>query len=717
MRPKYEVPFRPRRWQRPLIADPKPRIVAVVHRRAGKSTGLMWRGIRRCLTEKKPKPRVVHILPYGVMWKRTGLWDALASAARAIPGAQIWKSEMNVQFANGSTYQCGGADNQDSWRGGYADECIVDEYDDCPPSMVPLVIEPMLADRDGVLVRSGTPKGRGVLQKAYDRAQVSPEYSSYLLDYTKTNALSQRAIDRLRQEMTEEEFAQELECSFEAPNSGSYYGKLMAAAQAAGRITQVDYDPELPVWTSWDLGVADLTSVWFGQTTYSGEWRFIDYLEGSGVGLQHYTDQLKAKPYRQYAMHLLPHDAAVKELGSGLSRTETFSNLGLHPWRVLRQANVADGINAVRMILPRAWFDAEKCARGIDALRHYRREWHEAAQTWRATPVHDWASHACLTGDSRVLTDGGERRIDQVCVGDRVWTPAGFADVTAAGPVGFVNELLVVTLVDGRVLRCTPEHKIATARGFVQADALRYTDIVLSGNEWTSRLIGSLSKARSTGYRATITAAMSGDRQGRPVSIGRFGRALTAPFQRVARFITETAIPSIMPWRTSIASMPQSIGGSTAYNVMLRANLSPQVSLPYSGPPNGMPAPMASSGTGETAVRSGTTGNGLQSLVSSAVRLLLRLSPSGRSGVTSIARWRTSTSGEATPLVYDLTVKNHACYQANGFLVSNSDSMRYMALGVREIGPPKPPERQPDSWERAWQNASRGQEPAGWRVA
>jgi hypothetical protein len=45
------------------------------------------------------------------------------------------------------------------------------------------------------------------------------------------------------------------------------------------------------------------------------------------------------------------------------------------------------------MILPRAWFDAERCAKGIHALRHYRREWNEAAQTWRSSPVHDHASH------------------------------------------------------------------------------------------------------------------------------------------------------------------------------------------------------------------------------------------------------------------------------------------------------------------------------------
>jgi hypothetical protein len=111
------LPFTPRPWQTKLIDDPAPRIVAVVHRRAGKSTALMWRGLKRALTERKPLPRVVHILPYGVMWQRTGLWDALAKAAEAIPGATPRRSDMAVKLPNGGTYQCGGADNPDSWRG------------------------------------------------------------------------------------------------------------------------------------------------------------------------------------------------------------------------------------------------------------------------------------------------------------------------------------------------------------------------------------------------------------------------------------------------------------------------------------------------------------------------------------------------------------------------------------------------------------------------
>ena len=387
------LPFSPRAWQRPLIDDKAKRIVAVVHRRAGKSTALMWRGLKRCLTEKKSKhPRVVHILPYGVQWHRTGLWDDLVRAAEQLPDAVVRRSEMSIRLPNGGVYQCGGADNPDVWRGGAADEVVIDEFDDTPPSMVPLVIEPMLADRDGTLVRSGTPKGRGLLQAAYDRAKVTAGYSAYLLDYKATGALSDEAIERLRLEMTEEEFAQELCCSFASPNSGSYYGRLMDAAEREGRIASVPYDPALAVWTAWDLGIDDSTAIWCCQVTRGGEWHLIDYIEDSGAALDHYARLLRERPYT-YERHLLPHDAEARELGSGRSRVETLKALGVTPVRVVPMQSVADGINAVRMVLPRAWFDATRCAKGIQALRHYRREWNEAAQTWRSSPVHDHASH------------------------------------------------------------------------------------------------------------------------------------------------------------------------------------------------------------------------------------------------------------------------------------------------------------------------------------
>jgi phage terminase large subunit len=399
------LPFAPRPWQEPLLDDPSPRIVAVVHRRAGKSDVLMWRGLRKALTHPRydPAPRVIHTLPLMVQWERTGLWDRLCRAAAGIPGSTIRKQERRIILPNGGVYQVGGMDNPDGWRGGYADEFIEDEADDIAGQSLETVIEPMLSDHAGTRIWAGTPKGNGRLKDRYERARHEPGYSAYLLRYDQTGFLGaidraarpdawEAGISRLRTEMTQEEFAQEMECSFEAPNSGSYYGRLIAEAERDGRIGDWQHDPRFPVITAWDLGVDDATAIWFVQPVPGG-FHVIDYLEDSGAGADHYARLLKAKPYT-YARHHLPHDVEQREWGNeARSRRAVLENLGVRPIVTGKQAPVADGINAVRMILPRCKFNARACEAGLKALRSYRREWNDASGTWRATPFHGWESH------------------------------------------------------------------------------------------------------------------------------------------------------------------------------------------------------------------------------------------------------------------------------------------------------------------------------------
>jgi phage terminase large subunit len=396
-RQEVVLPFAPRPWQRPLLADQAKRIVAVVHRRAGKSTGLMWKGIACALTtlRRTPPPRAVHVLPYMVQWDRTGLWDQVKDAAAGIPGAQLRQVERRIVLPNGGVYQAGGLDKPEGWRGGYADMIIVDEYDDTMAQNLTAVIEPMLADHDGTLIRSGTPKGKGQLKEAYEEAATKAGHSRYLLPFWETKVLSDTAIARMRAEMSPEEFQQEFECSWDAPRSGSYYGKLLHEAQHAGRITRVPHEPRLPVWTAWDLGLDDATAIWFIQQAPGGEVRVIGYYEASDEALPHYAKHILARNYLHGggAFHLLPHDAEVRDMATKISREATLNSLGIKPTRIVSRGNVADGINAVRMLLPRMWFDEVETKAGRDALAGYAREWNQRMGTWRAEPKHDWASH------------------------------------------------------------------------------------------------------------------------------------------------------------------------------------------------------------------------------------------------------------------------------------------------------------------------------------
>jgi len=172
---------------------------------------------------------------------------------------------------------------------------------------------------------------------------------------------------------------------------GAYYATEMREAKDQDRLGIVNYETGIPVVTAWDLGVGDSTAIWFAQ--FNGpEVRIIDYYESSGVGLEHYARVLQDKGY-VYGEHILPHDVRVKELGTGKSRLETLESLGVRPVTIAPQLMVDDGIQAVRSMLKNCWFDAERCDRGIDALRQYHREYDDNGKVWRSKPAHDWASH------------------------------------------------------------------------------------------------------------------------------------------------------------------------------------------------------------------------------------------------------------------------------------------------------------------------------------
>jgi hypothetical protein len=243
-----------------------------------------------------------------------------------------------------------------------------------------------------------------------------------MLKASGTGLIPESELALAKRDLSEDQYAQEFECSFDAAIVGSYYGKLMAQAEHDKRIASVPYDPAALVWTSWDLGIRDATAIWFAQVI-GREIRIIDYYEASGVDLGHYVRELNSRPY-VYAGHIVPHDARAKELGTGKSRLELLEQLGLRPITLAPLHRVEDGINAVRIFIPKCWFDEKKCARGIDALKLYRAAYDDKLQVLGASPVHDWASHAAdsfrylaLTLDRRATQSGFYRRIEYGQVG------------------------------------------------------------------------------------------------------------------------------------------------------------------------------------------------------------------------------------------------------------------------------------------------------------
>jgi hypothetical protein len=209
---------------------------------------------------------------------------------------------------------------------------------------------------------------------------------------SETGILDEDELTSALKIMGNDRYEQEYECSFEAAIQGAYYADEMRQVIEEKRICRVPYEPTIQVHTAWDLGIGDSTAIWFMQVV-GGEKRIIDYYEASGVGLDHYANMMRDKGYF-YGTHILPHDARVKELGSGKSRIETLATFGVSNVMIAPMLRVDDGIQAARLFLRTCYFDEEKTKRGVEALKQYRRDFDEKGKTWRARPLHDWTSHA-----------------------------------------------------------------------------------------------------------------------------------------------------------------------------------------------------------------------------------------------------------------------------------------------------------------------------------
>lgn len=381
--------YQPRAQQVEIHRQLKRFNALVCHRRFGKTVMCVNQLISSALKCKNPSPRFAYIAPLMKQAKAVA-WDYLLQYTEPFRvDANI--SELRVDLINGARITLYGADNPDSLRGIYLDGVVLDEFAQMAPKTWSEVLRPALADRKGWAIFIGTPKGQNAFYDVYEAAKSDSEWYAATLKASETGIIDPGELARLKASMAPEEYEQEFECSFSAANVGSYYGKLMNQLEADKRIVRVPYEPLVPVQTAWDLGIDDSTVIWFCQQV-GREIRLIDYYENSGESLTHYANVVKSKPY-VYDAHLLPHDAQVKELGTGLSRVEVLAGLGLQA-TVVPVQRVEDGINAVRMFLPKCWFDAEKCAKGVKALKQYQREWVDKLGTWRSSPLHDWSSHA-----------------------------------------------------------------------------------------------------------------------------------------------------------------------------------------------------------------------------------------------------------------------------------------------------------------------------------
>jgi hypothetical protein len=383
------------------------RAVEIAHRRWGKDDLILH---RTAIALHERPASYWHMLPLQTQ-ARKAIWSAVNphTGKRRIDEAfpmelreNTLDDEMFIRFKNGATWQVVASDRYNSLVGAGVAGVTFSEFALANPSAWGY-IRPMIEENNGWAAFITTPRGRNHAKDLYDMAVKNPKWFAEVSNIHTTGALSQEQLDESLKEyialygedMGTAQFEQEYLCSFNAAIMGAFYAREMSKVRSEGRIDETLEAVEgWPVHRAWDIGVKDDTSIWWFQVV--GTQLFIlDCYSQSGVGVDHYAEIVHKKTEEygwESGIDYVPHDAKVKEWGSGKTRVETMMELGLKP-ELVPMATKLDGVNAVRRTMPFCVFHSRCEAQGLPALEQYRREWDDDKKAFKASEVHDWSSH------------------------------------------------------------------------------------------------------------------------------------------------------------------------------------------------------------------------------------------------------------------------------------------------------------------------------------
>ena len=357
---KATIPYKPRDWQRLAEQEMKRFTVLVMHRRAGKTVFDVMQSIRAIFSCPYNKPRAAYI---GVTLSQTRdtAWDYykqfLAPFNRVLKSStgdyeeliKFNEAHLNITISpkllrGGGKISLYSYEKPDSILGNYLDHVILDEFQVAPQRMFGQIIRPMLADRQGKCIITGTPRGKNQFFDFYERG-LNPEFedwTSILMDYSQTNALREDEIKSMREESTQEEFDQEMKCSFEAAIKGSFFGSNIRRMRDEERIIDKEYDPANLVGVAVDIGL-DGYAMWYFQKI-KGQIILIDADFVKDKDTREVIPILLKKPYT-YAYVIVPHDGDDR---NAANKAETPAKIYKRAGFKVKKAKKYRLINAIR---------------------------------------------------------------------------------------------------------------------------------------------------------------------------------------------------------------------------------------------------------------------------------------------------------------------------------------------------------------------------------
>lgn len=367
-------------------------------RRAGKDLTAFNLCVRQCL---KRVGTIFYVFPTFSSGRRI-LWDAVTNDGRRIidfipPELIESKNEMmmRIRFVNGSQICIVGSDNYDQTLVGVNAMGIVFSEFALSDPMAYQFARPILTANDGWALFCSTPRGKNHFYDLFQIAMNNPQHwfcERLTVNDTKHIDMAEIQKELDSGEMSEDLIQQEYFCEFSRGIEGAYYSSYIDRMRLKDQIGEVPWEASHPVHTAWDIGVRDACVILMFQMIGHSV-KIIDTYSNSKMGLEHYIKILGSKPYN-WGRHIAPHDIAVKEFGSGMTRLEKARNLGIN-FIIAPRLSIEDGIESVRSLLSKVWIDQRECKTLIKAIENYRQEYDHKNKIYSAHPLHDWSSNWC----------------------------------------------------------------------------------------------------------------------------------------------------------------------------------------------------------------------------------------------------------------------------------------------------------------------------------
>lgn len=307
------------------------------------------------------------------------------------------KDDMRITLKNGSTLFVVGATNADAMRGANGKLYILSEFVDIPQGVLG-VIRPIVTVNGGQIIIQSTPKQDGIsggtFKRLFNAAEKNKgQYSSYV---KADRYLTPEQLEQARQDYIDEYgndflFRQEMLLDWGQSSSTSYYGHRLSEMKKSNQIGLHSYNSEYPVYTAWDLGMADSTALWFFQY-YDKKLRLIDAYETHDVNDEAVIRYVLGKPYN-YAGHFWPHDGAKRD-SDAQQRIDKARKMGLANAFLLQRKNKEMGINKVLELLNKMSTTIHEpiCGWAVEKLGLYKRKFNQYTGDYEG-PDHTTESH------------------------------------------------------------------------------------------------------------------------------------------------------------------------------------------------------------------------------------------------------------------------------------------------------------------------------------